>query len=177
MLRVRATALVFYPTVELTISLVKHLVFGSIPPDLRADVTDILQQTKSSASQKRAQMLAKGLLRSVADELEVLNDNGEPAHSRAPSYDLLNLFQIPISTPSHRESRRRLLASLSVSPHSSKKSGRLYSSSAYSTSPRQLSSIRFFRARTTTSRTASASTSYAARSAPTSSHPVDGTTP
>lgn len=51
--------------------------FQRITPELRPAVTDILNQTKSSPSQKRALLLKKGLLRSTADELEVLSSSDE----------------------------------------------------------------------------------------------------
>jgi eukaryotic translation initiation factor 2-alpha kinase 4 len=61
---------------ELSVLLVKQVVFGHISSELWLDIAEILQQPKSSASQKRAQLLAKGLLRSTLDEVEALTDNG-----------------------------------------------------------------------------------------------------
>jgi len=57
-----------FPVVELALS--------RIPEDLRASVIEIINQSKSSASQKRASLLKKGLLRSTADELEILAEIG-----------------------------------------------------------------------------------------------------
>ena len=62
-----------FPVVELALS--------RIPEDLRASVIDIINQSKSSASQKRASLLKKGLLRSTADELEILAEIGLSYHS------------------------------------------------------------------------------------------------
>ncbi|KAG6330107.1 hypothetical protein ID866_8983 [Astraeus odoratus] len=56
---------------------VVELALSRIPEDLRASVIDIINQSKSSASQKRASLLKKGLLRSTADELEVLAEIDE----------------------------------------------------------------------------------------------------
>ena len=48
-----------------------------IPEKTRQGALDILAQSKSSWSQKRALLLKKGLLRSVIDELEVLDECGK----------------------------------------------------------------------------------------------------
>lgn len=57
-------------------SVVVDIALSRIPSVLRKDVLDILTESKSSYPQKRARMLQKGLLRSVADELEVLSETG-----------------------------------------------------------------------------------------------------
>lgn len=58
----------------------RHLVVDTcldrIPEKSRQGVLDILAQSKSSWSQKRALLLKKGLLRSSIDELEVLDECG-----------------------------------------------------------------------------------------------------
>ncbi|PFH46932.1 hypothetical protein AMATHDRAFT_7250 [Amanita thiersii Skay4041] len=51
-----------------------ELVLGRLPAGQRNAVVEILNQPKSSSSQKRALLLKKGLLRSTADELEILSD-------------------------------------------------------------------------------------------------------
>lgn len=48
-----------------------------IPDVHRSAVVEIINQTKSSPSQKRALLLRKGLLRSTTDELEILSEVGE----------------------------------------------------------------------------------------------------
>lgn len=48
-----------------------------VAADLRPQVLDVLNQTKSSQSQKRAMLLRKGLPRHVVDELEVLTEVGQ----------------------------------------------------------------------------------------------------
>lgn len=58
---------------------VVDLAFNRIPNDLRPAIVDIINQSKSSPSQKRALLLKKGLLRSTADELEVLAEVGKTA--------------------------------------------------------------------------------------------------
>jgi eukaryotic translation initiation factor 2-alpha kinase 4 len=65
----------------LTLFAVVDLVLNRISDDLRPAVIEIITQSKSSLSQKRALLLKKGLLRSTADELEILGDAGEQGKS------------------------------------------------------------------------------------------------
>ncbi|EIW85919.1 hypothetical protein CONPUDRAFT_114006 [Coniophora puteana RWD-64-598 SS2] len=60
--------------IHISHSKIVDLALSRIPEELRASVIDIINQSKSSNSQKRASLLKKGLLRSTADELEVLSD-------------------------------------------------------------------------------------------------------
>ncbi len=60
----------------LILGVVIELALSRLPPGQRSGVIDILNQSKSSVSQKRALLLKKGLLRSTADELEILSDKG-----------------------------------------------------------------------------------------------------
>jgi translation initiation factor 2-alpha kinase 4 len=55
---------------------VVDLVITRLPSGQRSAVIDILGQTKTSQSQKRALLLKRGLLRSTADELELLAETG-----------------------------------------------------------------------------------------------------
>ncbi|KAI0320013.1 hypothetical protein OF83DRAFT_1275377 [Amylostereum chailletii] len=48
-----------------------------VPVEMRSAVVDVITQTKSSWPQKRAMLLKKGLLKSVVDELEVLEDTDD----------------------------------------------------------------------------------------------------
>lgn len=56
---------------------VVELALSRVPDDLRPSVMDIMNQSKSSSSQKRAALLKKGLLRSTADELEIFAEIDE----------------------------------------------------------------------------------------------------
>jgi translation initiation factor 2-alpha kinase 4 len=56
---------------------VVDLALDRIPTDLRPAIVDIINQSKSSLSQKRALLLKKGLLRSTTDELEILSEVGK----------------------------------------------------------------------------------------------------
>lgn len=57
--------------------LVVSVVVERIPASQRTAVLDVIQHTKSSSSQKKANLLKKGLPRSLIDELDVLTDAGE----------------------------------------------------------------------------------------------------
>jgi len=56
---------------------VVDLALSRIPAAQRSAVIDIIHQSKSSPSQKRALLLKKGLLRSIADELEAFAETGK----------------------------------------------------------------------------------------------------
>lgn len=45
-----------------------------VDPEIRADTIEILNQSKSSTSQKRSALIRKGVTRSASDWLEVLSD-------------------------------------------------------------------------------------------------------
>ena len=53
-----------------------ELALTRVPHDIRDSVIEIITQSKSTWSQKRAMLLKKGLLRSTVDELEILCDTG-----------------------------------------------------------------------------------------------------
>ncbi|KAG6856809.1 hypothetical protein H0H87_000506 [Tephrocybe sp. NHM501043] len=53
-----------------------EIILTRLPSGQRHAVVDILTQSKSSVSQKRALLLKRGLLRSTADELELLSEIG-----------------------------------------------------------------------------------------------------
>jgi translation initiation factor 2-alpha kinase 4 len=53
------------------------LVLCRLPIGQRSAVVDVVSQTKTSLSQKRALLLKRGLLRSTADELELLGEIGK----------------------------------------------------------------------------------------------------
>ncbi|KAF8124132.1 kinase-like domain-containing protein [Boletus edulis] len=63
--------------IHISHSRIVELALSRVPDDLRASVMDIMNQSKSSLSQKRAALLKKGLLRSTADELEIFAEIDE----------------------------------------------------------------------------------------------------
>lgn len=57
--------------------IVSEIALDRVPLECRSYIVDLFtKQTKSSTSQKRALLLKKGLLRSVVDDLEILNETG-----------------------------------------------------------------------------------------------------
>jgi hypothetical protein len=65
------------------IAVVRELALSRIPAAAREGALEILAHPKTSTSEKRSLLLSKGLLRSVTDELQVLNETG--VHSRPQS--------------------------------------------------------------------------------------------
>lgn len=60
----------------LTLVPVVEIALNRVPADVRSGVIEIIHQSKSTPAQKRALLLKKGLLRSTADELEILAEVG-----------------------------------------------------------------------------------------------------
>ncbi|KAJ6607583.1 kinase-like domain-containing protein [Mycena sp. CBHHK59/15] len=63
--------------IHISHSTIVHNVLDRIPSAQRSVIVEIISQSKSSPSQKRALLLKKGLLRSTADELEALAEPDE----------------------------------------------------------------------------------------------------
>ena len=63
----------------LNVIAVVQLVMSRLPTGQRGAVIDIMGQAKTVQSQKRALLLKRGLLRSTADELELLAEIGKSA--------------------------------------------------------------------------------------------------
>ncbi|KAG8220630.1 kinase-like domain-containing protein [Butyriboletus roseoflavus] len=63
--------------IHISHSRIVELALSRVPDDLRPSIMDIINQPKSSSSQKRAALLKKGLLRSTADELEIFAEIDE----------------------------------------------------------------------------------------------------
>ncbi|KAJ7101250.1 kinase-like domain-containing protein [Mycena belliarum] len=63
--------------IHISHSSIVRIILDRIPADLRPAILEIIGNSKSSTSQKRALLLKKGLLRSTADELEALADADE----------------------------------------------------------------------------------------------------
>ncbi|KAJ7121645.1 hypothetical protein C8R44DRAFT_622641 [Mycena epipterygia] len=63
--------------IHISHSSIVRIILERIPSKLRPSILEIISHSKSSSSQKRALLLKKGLLRSTADELEVLADADE----------------------------------------------------------------------------------------------------
>ncbi|KAJ4467220.1 kinase-like domain-containing protein [Lentinula aciculospora] len=84
------------PTYEVHIShsdIVSRVV-DRIPDAYRTAVLDIIQHNKSSPSQKKANLLKKGLLRSLIDELDVLTDADDDIDAVMIRLEKINLEEV-----------------------------------------------------------------------------------
>lgn len=63
--------------IHISHSMILELTLDRISPGHRTSVTEILNQTKSSQSQKRSMLLRKGIPRHIVDELEILSETDE----------------------------------------------------------------------------------------------------
>ncbi|KAG2126151.1 kinase-like domain-containing protein [Suillus cothurnatus] len=63
--------------IHISHSKIADLALNRIPEELRSSVMEIINQSKSTAPQKRVSLLKKGLLRSTTDELEALAEIGD----------------------------------------------------------------------------------------------------
>ncbi|KAJ7163895.1 kinase-like domain-containing protein [Mycena crocata] len=63
--------------IHISHSSIIRIMFDRLPSALRPSILEIISHSKSSPSQKRALLLKKGLLRSTADELEILAESDE----------------------------------------------------------------------------------------------------
>ncbi|KAF7297638.1 hypothetical protein MKEN_01386800 [Mycena kentingensis (nom. inval.)] len=76
--------------IHISHSSIVRIIVERIPAELRTAVQEILAQSKSSPSQKRANLLKKGLLRSIADELEITSDTDEDVDSLLTKLDKIS---------------------------------------------------------------------------------------
>ncbi|OBZ78007.1 Serine/threonine-protein kinase gcn2 [Grifola frondosa] len=70
-----------YYEIHISHSKILEFALDRVPAELRTAVTDILNQTKSSQSQKRSMLLRKGISRTVVDELEILTEISDDIES------------------------------------------------------------------------------------------------
>ncbi|KAK0438425.1 kinase-like domain-containing protein [Armillaria borealis] len=78
-------------------------VLSRLPAAHKSAIVEIINQPKSSTSQKRALFLKKGLLRSAADELEVLSDTYEDVEQLLMRLDKLSSPLLEIIRPAIEE--------------------------------------------------------------------------
>ncbi|KAG7440064.1 Serine/threonine-protein kinase [Guyanagaster necrorhizus] len=81
-------------------------VLGRLPAEHKSTIVEILNQPKSSTFQKRALFLKKGLLRSIADELEVLSDTYEDVEPLLMRLDKLSSPLLDMIRPAIEETKR-----------------------------------------------------------------------
>lgn len=72
------------------------LALARVPADLRSEVLKVLDQSKSSQSQKRSILLRKGVPRSVVDELEILMDIEEDVETIIAKLEKVSPQLVPL---------------------------------------------------------------------------------
>ncbi|KAG2024094.1 STE/STE20/YSK protein kinase [Coprinopsis cinerea AmutBmut pab1-1] len=80
-------------------STIVELAMARIPEEHRAAVVEILMQSKSSTSQKRALLLKKGLTRAVIDELEILNESEDDIDDVVYKLEKISSPLLPLLRP------------------------------------------------------------------------------
>ncbi|KZT71101.1 Serine/threonine-protein kinase [Daedalea quercina L-15889] len=84
-------------------SRILDIALDRVPSDARSAVIDILNQTKSSQSQKRSMLLRKGIPRNVADELELLSEVDEDIDGVVARLEKTAATLLPVLTPYIRD--------------------------------------------------------------------------
>ncbi|KAH9923827.1 uncharacterized protein B0H18DRAFT_1013542 [Fomitopsis serialis] len=85
--------------IHISHSRILDVALDRVPSDVRDAVMDILDQTKSSQSQKRSMLLRKGISRNVADELELLCDVDEDIDSVVSRLEKAAPALLPVLIP------------------------------------------------------------------------------
>ncbi|EGN94241.1 hypothetical protein SERLA73DRAFT_126224 [Serpula lacrymans var. lacrymans S7.3] len=94
--------------IHISHSRIVDLALNRIPLDLRPAVIDIINQSKSSAFQKRTSLLKKGLLRSTADELEVLAEVDEDIDVLLSRLDKVSPTLLSVMQPAIEEMKQTM---------------------------------------------------------------------
>ncbi|TFY68401.1 hypothetical protein EVJ58_g1031 [Rhodofomes roseus] len=84
---------------EIHISHSKNVALDRVPSDVRDAVLDVLNQTKSSQSQKRSMLLRKGISRNIVDELELLSEVDEDIDGVIARLEKTAPALLPVLTP------------------------------------------------------------------------------
>ncbi|KAH7923751.1 Serine/threonine-protein kinase [Leucogyrophana mollusca] len=100
--------------IHISHSKIVDLALNRIPDELRSSVVDIINQSKSSVSQKRASLLKKGLLRSTADELEVLADIDEDIDAVLGKLEKISPALLTVMKPAVEEIKQTILFATSA---------------------------------------------------------------
>ncbi|KAF7974176.1 hypothetical protein HWV62_13309 [Athelia sp. TMB] len=94
--------------IHISHSKIVDFALNRIPMELRPAVIDVLNQSKSSASQKRSLLLKKGLLRSTADELEILSEVDEDVDSLLSKLERLSPTFFSLINPAAIEIKKAI---------------------------------------------------------------------
>ncbi|KAF8060720.1 kinase-like domain-containing protein [Lyophyllum atratum] len=94
--------------VHISHSSMVQVILDRLPSGQRTAVIDILSQSKSSLSQKRALLLKRGLLRSTADELELLSEIEEDIDGFVSRLERLSPSLVGLMDPSIQEVKKTI---------------------------------------------------------------------
>ncbi|KAF8839726.1 Serine/threonine-protein kinase [Paxillus ammoniavirescens] len=94
--------------IHISHSRIAELALSRIPEELRASVIDIMNQSKSSSPQKRAALLKKGLLRSTADEIEVLAETDEDIDGLLAKLEKISPSLLTVMKPAVEEIKQSI---------------------------------------------------------------------
>ncbi|KAF9218926.1 Serine/threonine-protein kinase [Gyrodon lividus] len=100
--------------IHISHSRITELALSRIPEELRAPVIDIMNQSKSSAPQKRAALLKKGLLRSTADEVEVLAEIDEDIDGLLTKLEKISPSLLTVMKPAVEEMKQSIQFAMSA---------------------------------------------------------------
>ncbi|TFK38831.1 hypothetical protein BDQ12DRAFT_605427 [Crucibulum laeve] len=89
--------------IHISHSKIVELVLDRLPASQRSTIIDILTQSKSSSSQKRALLLKKGLLRSTTDELEILSETDEDIENVLARLEKVSPMLVTLMQPAINE--------------------------------------------------------------------------
>ncbi|KAG6888787.1 hypothetical protein C0992_007517 [Termitomyces sp. T32_za158] len=94
--------------IHISHSNIVELILNRLPAGQRHAVTDILTQPKSTVSQKRALLLKRGLLRSTADELELLTEIDEDIDDLMSRIERLSPALVDLMDPYVQELKKTI---------------------------------------------------------------------
>ncbi|KAG2137935.1 kinase-like domain-containing protein [Suillus clintonianus] len=89
-------------------SKIADLALNRIPEELRSSVIDIINQSKSTAPQKRVSLLKKGLLRSTTDELEALAEIDEDIDALLSKLEKVSPTLVTVMKPAVEEIKQTI---------------------------------------------------------------------
>ncbi|TFK23737.1 other/PEK/GCN2 protein kinase [Coprinopsis marcescibilis] len=95
-------------TLRVSHSKIVDLAMERVPAEQRNAVVEILMQSKSSPSQKRALLLKKGLSRSSIDELELLNESEDHLDDVIAKLEKISSSMLPLMRPAFAELKETL---------------------------------------------------------------------
>ncbi|KAG1724557.1 kinase-like domain-containing protein [Suillus lakei] len=94
--------------IHISHSKIVDLALNRIPEELRSSVIEIINQSKSTASQKRVSLLKKGLLRSTTDELEALAEIDEDIDALLSKLEKVSPTLVTVIQPAVEEMKQTI---------------------------------------------------------------------